>query len=291
MSLPVIKKKKGASNGTYRFSIIVPTWNNLPHLQLLVKSIRDHSSFKHQIILHINEGFDGTIEWADSQEDVFYTQSDVNIGICKAVNLSAQLAETDYIVYINDDMYVCPKWDQYLYDEILKIGHSYFFLSSTMIEHYDSGNSCVIVANFGTNIESFEETKLLTQYDQFHKENWSGSTWPPNVVHKDVWDMVGGYSIEFSPGMYSDPDFSRKLWLLGVRYFKGVAASRVYHFGSKSTKRIKVNTGRTMFLKKWGMTSNTFSKYFLKIGQKFEGILPDRDLPKIQKILAYWKKL
>ncbi len=291
MNLPIIKKKLGVANSAYQFSIIVPTWNNLPHLQLLVKSIRNHSSFKHQIILHINEGTDGTMEWADDQEDVFYTQSDTNIGICKAVNLCAQLATTNYIVYINDDMYVCPNWDLYLYEEIKKIGHSYFFLSSTMIEHYDSGNNCVIVANFGTSIDSFEETKLLASYDQFLKEDWSGSTWPPNIVHKDVWDMVGGYSIEFSPGMYSDPDFSRKLWMLGVRYFKGVASSRVYHFGSKSTKRIKVNTGRIMFINKWGITANAFSKSFLRIGQKFSGILPEYNLTSLQKLVSYWKKL
>ena len=31
-----------------------------------------------------------------------------------------------------------------------------------------------------------------------------GATIPPNIVHRDIWDLVGGYSIEYSPGMYSD---------------------------------------------------------------------------------------
>lgn len=291
MSFVSIKKKLGSLEAAPVFSIIIPTWNNLPHVKLLVESIRKNSSHQHQIILHINEGKDGTPAWADQQNDVWYTQSDANIGICKAVNVAARLANADYIMYMNDDMYVCPHWDDILHKEIQNIGHPYFFLSSTMIEHYDSGNICVIVANYGTSIETFKEQQLLDEYAQHAKQDWAGSTWPPNVVHKDVWDMIGGFSIEYSPGMYSDPDFSRKLWELGVRYFKGVGASRIYHFGSKSTKRVKINKGRATFLHKWGLTANTFSKYILKIGQPFAGPLPEAELSRLQKLISYVKKL
>ena len=60
--------------------------------------------------------------------------------------------------------------------------------------------------------------------------DWMGATIPPNIVHRDIWDLVGGYSIEYSPGMYSDPDFTAKLYMCGVRFMKGLQASRIYHF-------------------------------------------------------------
>lgn len=59
--------------------------------------------------------------------------------------------------------------------------------------------------------------------------DWMGATIPPNIVHRDIWDLVGGYSIEYSPGMYSDPDFTAKLYMCGVRFMKGLQASRIYH--------------------------------------------------------------
>ena len=37
----------------------------------------------------------------------------------------------------------------------------------------------------------------------------------------ELWDLVGGLSTEYSPGMYSDPDFSKKIYEAGVRIFKG----------------------------------------------------------------------
>ena len=106
----------------------------------------------------------------------------------------------------------------------------------------------------------------MEQYKSFHIDDWAGATTPLNIVHRDVWDLVGGYSVEYSPGMYSDPDFTAKLWLCGIRYYKGLANSRVYHFGMKSTGRVKKNNGTAQFLLKWGMTNTTFRSQFSRKG-------------------------
>ena len=113
----------------------------------------------------------------------------------------------------------------------------------------------------------------LKEFESFSFEDWSGASWPPSLVHRDLWEKVNGYSEEFSPGFYSDPDFSMKLWNIGVRVFKGVAASRVYHFQSKSLARIVKNDGRKQFYEKWGITASFFDKYFIKKGQKFQSKL------------------
>lgn len=257
-----------------RFSILIPTWNNLPYLKLCIDSILRNAHFRHQIIVHINGGTDGTLEWVQSREELDYTWSKENIGICYALNIAASLAYTDYIVYMNDDMYVCPDWDLAWYREIQKIGHPYFFFSATAIEPFASSNNCVIVQDYGTQIENFREEALLQGYGSLQKSDWQGATWPPNIVHKDCWDLVGGYSTEFSPGMYSDPDFSMKLWVAGVRLFRGLGNSRVYHFGSKSVGRISKNKGYYTFIAKWGMTPGTLTRQFLRSGTPWTGPLP-----------------
>ena len=45
------------------FSIIIPTFNNLEYLKLCLKSIEKNSLYKHEIIIHINEGKDGTFDY------------------------------------------------------------------------------------------------------------------------------------------------------------------------------------------------------------------------------------
>lgn len=288
----VIEKKhlnKSDHKEEYIFSIMIPSWNNLTYLQLCINSIRKNSYYPHQLIVHINEGSDGTLEWIQSQPDISYSYSLVNVGVCYALNSCRTLATTDYLLYINDDMYVCPNWDKPLLDEIKKIGHKYFFLSATAIE-IKAQSSCSIQKNFGTSIDQFQEETLIQEFATIPFHDWQGATWPPNVVHKDIWDLVGGYSVEFSPGMYSDPDFSMKLWQVGIRLFKGLEKSRVYHFGSISVKRVKRNKGYYTFIAKWGMTSGTLSKYYLRRGDKFDGPLSEQQIPKHIHLKNYFKR-
>jgi glycosyltransferase involved in cell wall biosynthesis len=270
----IVEKSQRSQSKNFKYSIIIPTWNNLDYLKLVIRSIKENSTFQHQIIVHINDGSDGSYQWIKQQEDIDYVYSKENIGICYALNLCRSLVKTDYLVYMNDDMYVLPHWDFFFHQEIEKLDSKKFFISCTLIEPVFISH-CSIVANFGENIREFREQDLLAHYNTFEKESWAGSTWPINIIHIDNWDLVGGYSVEFSPGMYSDPDFSKKLWDLGIRYFKGISESRAYHFGSKSTKRSKNNNGHQMFLLKWGMTSKTFTTYYLKRGEKFSGELKE----------------
>jgi GT2 family glycosyltransferase len=247
------------------FSILIPTWNNLPLLKLCVESIRQHSAYTHQIILHINDGKDGSIDWA-KQENLDFTQSSENIGICRAINLAAGLAKSDYILYLNDDMYVLPNWDTVLTAEIQKVKVSKWMFSATMIE--PTGDMPYnILSDYGRTPDNFERNRLLQEYATLPRGDWFGASWPPLVMPRDLWVEVGGFSVEFSPGMYSDPDLSMKLWSVGCRVFKGLGASRVYHFQGRSTGRVQKNDGRIQFMKKWGMSAASFYKHFLKMGQ------------------------
>ncbi|WP_017774355.1 glycosyltransferase family 2 protein [Paraburkholderia kururiensis] len=252
------------------FSIIIPTWNNLPYLQLVIASLRRHSAHAHQIIVHVNDGSDGTLAWVREQ-GIEHTASPANIGICHAVNLAAARAREDYVVYMNDDMYCCPGWDVALARRIAQMPSALFLLSGTMIEPVDTGNPCVVVRDFGREAASFDAHALVEAAPTLVRGDWRGATWPPTLVHRDWWFKVGGYSSELSPGMSSDNDFSMKLWDAGCRIFLGVGDSLVYHFQQKSTGKVVKNDGRRQFLHKWGMTQATFDRFYLRRGQPVEG--------------------
>ncbi len=284
MSVPIEKfENPGIQNPA--FSILIPSWNNLPYLRNCITSIEKNSHLKHQIIVIINEGRDGTLEWVRSQ-GYDYVYSTNNIGICYGLNMSRSLVKARYILYINDDMYTAPDWDLPLYEEAVKIGNPYFMLSGTMVEHTDTGNPCVRVADFGRDWDTFREDEFLAAIPDLYKADWTGASWPPTLLHTDLWDMVGGMSIEYSPGMYSDPDLSMKCYQAGTRIFKGIGRSLVYHFGSKSTSKLKKpNTGRAVFLAKWRISANTFYKKILRMGTDYRPI-PDQDIKQLSNGVA-----
>jgi len=273
------------------FSIIIPTWNNLPYIKLCVESILKNSALPHQVILHINDGSDGTLEWAQQQQ-IAYTHTPYNAGICIAVNTAASLAMHDYFVYMNDDMYCCPGWDTALINAIKELPDDNFMLSGTMIEPVKSNNTAVITADFGRSIETFDEAGLLQALPNLDKPDWSGSSWPPVVLSKKYWHIIGGFSIEFSPGMASDDDLAMKMWAAGCRIFKGIGKSMIYHFQTKSTTRIKKNDGRKQFVLKWGTNPSTFNKLYIHKGEPYNGtaVQPADTLLRKDRLKVWFKK-
>ena len=253
------------------FSIIIPTFNNLDYLKLCLKSIKENSHENHEIIIHVNDGSDGTYEYVKNNK-FKHTYSSTNIGLCSSINIASKLTASKYILYAHDDMYFCPDWDKFLIDEVKKIGHEKFYLSGTMIEP----NSGHIKYNCGENIENFDEVKLMNNYKKINYFDHQGSHFAPHLVTKKMWEDVGGFSEEFNPGIASDPDFNMKLWYQGVRIFKGINNSKVYHFSSVTTRKKKnfyQNKGDITFLKKWGITTKFFKKHYLKSNTKYLGPL------------------
>jgi glycosyltransferase involved in cell wall biosynthesis len=259
------------------FSILIPSWNNLDYLKCCIQSIRKNSRYQHQLIVHVNEGKDGTLAWIKEQ-GIDYTYSEENVGVCYGFNSPAALAKTDYMLLSDDDYYFAPDWDYHLLEEIQKLNHIYFCISGTMIEHSPTQYSSMIAPqNFGKTVKEFDEERFLKEYKSFPFADWNGSNWYPMVLHRTIWNLIGGLSTEFTPGMGSDPDMMMKLWQCGVRYYKGVSRSRVYHFTSRSTARVKKNDGNKQFLLKWGLSKSTFFDMYLRLGQEFKGSTPEPD--------------
>ena len=250
------------------FSIIIPTFNNLQYLKLCLKSLKKNSNYEHDIIIFINEGNDGTLTYV-KDNNLNFLHSNINKGVCFAFNESAKIAKNKYLVLAHDDMYFCPRWDSVFFDELKKIKVDDFFVSGTMVQNFKS----YIYLDCGNSHSNFNEDKLLKELPKIKFNNFQGSHWQPSLVPLTTWNKVGGFSMEFSPGLGSDPDFNMKLWKIGVRLFKGLGSCRVYHFSSISLRKRAWNNGAKTFLLKWGISIKFFKKYYLRSDSVFYDIL------------------
>ena len=284
-------------------SIIIPSYNNLLYLKKCIESINKNSFYKNEILVHINQGKDGTIEYIKNSK-ITYTHSSTNIGLCLACNEISKKSRFDLILYSHDDMYFLPNWDKILIEKVKELKTKKFYLSSIMING-DPKLKGHLNLNAGDTIDSFNEKYLLENYKKLKHPDFDGSTWAPHLIHKDLWEKVGGFSKEFSPGAGSDPDLNMKLWNEGVRIFKCLNQSRVYHFGSitirkKGSNEFKKNQGskaNKIFLLKWGFSIKFFKKYYLKshyihnenLSGPKKGIFFYFDLLKDKIVLYYYK--
>ena len=256
------------------FSIIIPTLNNLKYLKFCLNSLKKNSKLDNEIIIHVNEDKNNETRDYLKSEKIKFTFTDNNVGVCSAINIVVKKTTKKYLIYAHDDMYFCPGWEEPLINEIKTINHNYFYLSGSMIEP----NSGHIKFNCGETIENFNEKKLLDNLKNLNIDDHQGSHFAPHCVHREIWDLIGGFSEEFNPGIGSDPDFNMKMWKKGCRIFKGLNAFKVYHFGSLTTRKnkdVKQNKGDITFLKKWGITISFFKKYYLRSKTIYNGPLTE----------------
>ena len=244
------------------FSIIIPSWNNLEYLKLCIESLKKHSKFEHEILVHLNDGSDGSLEWVKTQ-GIKYTQTAKNVGVCVSVNHLVAQARHDWVLYMNDDMVAAPGWDTIFVEAIESVDTDLALFFGTLIQPENGGNGTIIKQNFGESSATFDEAKFLQQYLADGRGDKEGGASQPTLVHKKWWHIVGGYSLEFSPGMSSDDDLLMKFWVAGCRNFRIVGGSRFYHFGCKSTGRIKHNLGGRIFVMKWGVTQIEFHRLYM----------------------------
>ena len=163
----------------------------------------------------------------------------------------------DYILISHDDFYYCPGWDEEFYKEIIKMNNNKFYLSGTMV------GAGQVEFDAGDTFKNFDENKLLKNLEKIKTFNFQGTTKCPGLIHKEIWQKVGGWSEEFSPTGGDDTDFAKKLWNYDVRIFKGLGNSLAYHFGSITTRKKSKklftylgSRGNKIFIKKWGMSIN-----------------------------------
>ena len=257
-----------------RISIIIPTFNNLNYLKLVLKSIDNNSKYAHEIIVHVNEGSDGTIDYV-KRNKIKHTHSLKNIGLCSAVNIAATHSTESYIMYAHDDMFFCKNWDFFLEKKVKEQKNNLFYLSGKTISNND------VNYNFKCGLTHDDFDSEI--FDKFCESNRAfdtqGSHWAPHLIHKDIWNKVGGFSEEFDPGDGSDPDLCLKLWNIGVRVFMCIGDFKVYHFESVTIRKTSIvkNNGTKKFLLKWGFTPRFFRKHYLKGDDriKYDGALSD----------------
>ncbi|PQJ08812.1 family 2 glycosyl transferase [Flavipsychrobacter stenotrophus] len=245
------------------FSILISTWNNLDLLKITIGSLKKNSAYLHQIIVHVNEGNDGTVGWL-RDNGIEYTYTKLNVGACYSRNICSSLAECEYVLLSEDANYFCPGWDMHLLSAVKEQKDDFWCISATSIKHSPTNERSVIAPYyFGDSAESFNEQLLLVGFDQLPFDNWTGINRQALLLKRIIWSAIGGLSVEFNPGASSDTDLAMKLWTLGVRLFWGIANSRVYHIGKQEARIAKQNNGERKFLQKWGISTGTFLTYYI----------------------------
>jgi len=111
----------------------------------------ENSSFNHELCIHVDGSSDGTIEYLISKE-INFTYSSWK-GMATAYNQCFKLASHTYLLFVNDDFYFAPLWD----DELIKWLKPHRVVSLAPVQPGPSPP----VYDCGRTVEEFDEKKFI----------------------------------------------------------------------------------------------------------------------------------
>ena len=196
-------------------------------------------------------------------------------GQCKAVNAAVAMTDTPWVFVTNDDMIYPPGWFEKLTTSpIWKPDNC---ISPKLIEPHPGAPTFEVFFAGGAGGD-FDKQKWLEFANNYQGQGRRTGFNLPFLISRKVWDLVGGYDINYDPwGSNGDSDLEYKIKLLGVQPVQNTD-SIVYHFSQTSGTFTPENDSYRFrnyayFKEKWGFdrTDNGIWEATFNIPTKEEG--------------------
>lgn len=216
------------------------TWNALPLLRQCLPSVARTDYPNLEILLADNASDDGSAEWVEETfPDVRVVRHPENWAFCRGNNEAIEHATGDYVVLLNNDVEVPPRWLRPLIDA-MEAAPDVGAVQPKLLQYHDrsrfeyAGASGGFLDRLGYPFLRgrifFDMEEDRGQYDDARDVFWA--TGAALVLRRSALDAVGLLDERFFMHM-EEIDLCWRLWRHGWRV-RVVPESEVYHIGGGS---------------------------------------------------------
>lgn len=234
-----------SSNNTVkpaRISIVIPLYNQLSYTKSCLASIQETTPQDAEIILLDNASSDGTGAYLATLSKVTAICNEVNLGCAGAWNQGISAASGEWIVILNNDVILSSGW----IEGLLKAAEQWELdVVSPAIREGEQ--------NYNIETNALEVTSHMSGV--IRRGTAHGICF---MVHRRVFDAIGGFDENFRIGQYEDTDFFLRARQSGFK-LGTVGSSFLHHFGSVTQNSMKTarvvkpyaQENKAYFIRKW----------------------------------------
>lgn len=286
---------------TKEVTVIIPSYNTLPHLKNTYESLKRYAPEVNIIIID-DASEDGTAEWLSPLPDwnLHRIISSVRKGHTFWYDEGMRRAKTEIVSILHSDMIIGPNY----FENMLKHLQKGKVVCATRIEPpiHPAGKE-KIVRDFGDDADKFKWEpfeKFVTTESTKEKDVTTKGIFAPWTLFKEDHLSIGGHDQRFAPYGYEDSDIFNRWILAGYEMIQSRDAL-CYHMtcrGHRWNKGVGVENPdyrRTMdknakeFIRKWGDWIQNDEYQFPIINPKYDiGIQINNTNSKLLEDLEPW---
>ncbi|WP_449229712.1 glycosyltransferase family 2 protein [Azospirillum argentinense] len=243
-----------------------------------VRSIAQTSSYRNLelIVVHNGDLRPETVEALDAYGVVYVHYTDPVFNIAAKMNLGAQAATGDYVLFLNDDTEVInPDWLEAMLSLAQRpgvgvVGAKLYFEDGTL-QHVGVTFCAGLPDHIRRGFSGDDPGYFFSTVGQ---RNYMAVTGACMLLRRALFEEVGGFEEALAIN-YNDIDLCLKVWDRGLRIVY-TAQAELFHFESRNRERSVAAHEQAIFLERWGERVSTdpfYSPYFAARPPNFELIL------------------
>ncbi|HLF20697.1 MAG TPA: glycosyltransferase [Bacteroidota bacterium] len=234
-------------------SIIIPTFNKAEYLYQCLESILAHTDLAFEVIIVDDCSSDATEEFSMRVDNVQFVRNEVNSDFIRSCNRGAKIARGQYILFLNNDTIVTPRWLSNLVatmssnPKVGAVGAKLVRPDGTLQEAgsiiWRDGSGF----GYGRN-----DDPLKPEYCYLREASYcSGACL---LVRAELFHQLKGFDELYLPAYYEEADLCVGIEQLGHKViFQPLVTVFHYEYGSRSFGRAKLlmETNQPKFANKW----------------------------------------
>lgn len=266
-----------------KLSIITLTFNHLDYTKKYIESLYKYTS-DFELIIIDNGSNDGTVEYLKSlkYENIKLILNDTNLGFSKGNNQGIEIADGEFIGFLNNDILLYPNWFEEC-EKVFEKENAAFVSPRHINPHYDNTDERTYIQYFKNNFK----------YNKDYEKSFDECVFSCTVTKRDVINKIGSFAVEYTQAFFEDNDYKYRAIVAGYDVFVTNSAC-FYHFGSITSATLNKNfeTNRQHYYSKYPfaeyLSVSGQEKYQLQRMVKQYQVFP---LNKIYQLYLIWIKI
>ncbi len=202
-----------------KLSVITLTYNKLEYTKKFVESLYKYTK-DFELIIIDNGSTDGTVEYLKSLGGIKTIFNTENLGFSKGNNQGIEIAEGEYIGFLNNDILLYPNWFEEC-EKVFTQENAAFVSPRHVNPHYDNTNENSYIKYFQSKFN------YVTSYEKSFDE----CVFSCVLTKKNVLNEIGIFDEIYTPAFFEDNDIKYRAIDAGYGVFVCNTVC-FYHFGS-----------------------------------------------------------
>lgn len=194
-----------------KVSIIIPVLNKWQYTYHSLSSILENTKGnEYEVIIIDNGSTDETQEMLKRVKNIVIHRNKENFGFSRACNLGAEISNGEYLMFLNNDTYVLPKWLEYLL-KTFKTHKDAGLVGSKLLFHTGHLQEAGYIVWKNKLIENYGrwDNPQKPEYNYVKEVDYcSGAS---ILVKKHLFEEIGGFDTTYSPAYSEDTDLAFKI--------------------------------------------------------------------------------